>query len=94
MKKQRILHHIATALGLAGLVAWYYGARELGVFDWAISMMPEKYAGAGLMVGIMLAMTPGFFLWKLWTRWVENTLGITGKYYEDDFYKDEPTEKK
>ncbi|MGB0467354.1 MAG: hypothetical protein ACPGF7_07500 [Pontibacterium sp.] len=93
MKKQTILHHLATGIGFAGLIAWYYGARELGILDQGISLVPEEYAGAGLMIGIMIAMAPGFFLWKLWIRWTEKKLQITGKYYEDDFYKDEPTKK-
>lgn len=93
MTTQNILHHTATALGLIGLAAWYYAARELGILDWGITLVPEEYAGAGLMLGIMVAMTPGFFLWKLWIRWSEKKLGITGKYYEDGFYKDPPEKK-
>ncbi|MBE9397217.1 hypothetical protein IOQ59_08090 [Pontibacterium sp. N1Y112] len=93
MTRQNLLHHIATAIGFLGLMAWYLGARELGLFDWAVELAPEGHEGAGLMVGIMVAMTPGFFLWKLWVRWSEKKLGITGKYYEDGFYKDPPKKK-
>mgnify|MGYP003873315959 CR=1 FL=1 len=38
------------------------------------------------MLGIMLAMTPGFFIWKLYNRWLERKLAVTGKYYEDEYY--------
>ena len=88
MNNQNLLHHIATAIGFAGLIGWYYAASKLGILDWGINLVPREYAGAGMMLGVMVAMTPGFFLWKLWTRWTEKKLGITGKYYEDDFYKD------
>lgn len=90
MKHQTLLHHVATAAGFIGLIGWFLGAQALGVMDWGVTLVPEKYAGAGLMVGVMVAMTPGFYLWKLWTRWAEKKLSITGKYYEDDFYKDPP----
>lgn len=94
MKHQTLLHHIATAIGFVGLLGWYYAASKLGILDWAIQQVPAQYAGAGLMVGIMLAMTPGFFLWKLWNRWVEKKLQITGKYYEDDFYIKDKSDKR
>lgn len=93
MKHQNLLHHIATAIGFIGLLVWLYAARSLGFLDWAATLVPAKYAGAGLMVGIMIAMTPGFFLWKLWNRWVEKKLQITGKYYEDDFYIKDDSKK-
>jgi len=40
-----------------------------------------------LLFGIIIGMTPGFFIWKHYNRWVEQKLGVTGKYYEDGFYK-------
>lgn len=82
----KVLHHIATGAGFAGLIAWYYAGHSLGILDWAAQQLPIKYAGAGLMLGIMLVMTPGFFLWKLYNRWIERTLNIKGRYIEDDYY--------
>lgn len=94
MKNQNLLHHIATAIGFVGLLAWLYAARTLGIFDWGVSLVPEEHAGSGVTLAIMIAMTPALFLWKLWTRWVESKLNIKGKYYEDDFYKEDLKKKK
>ncbi|WP_370298796.1 hypothetical protein [Pontibacterium sp.] len=94
MKNQKLLHHIATAIGFVGLLAWMYAARTLGIFEWGATLVPEKYAGSGVMIAIMVAMAPGLFLWKLWNRWVEKKLEIKGKYYEDDFYKEDLKKKK
>jgi len=83
----KLLHHIATGFGLLFLIAYYLIIDSSGFYDWVIAQMPEKYSGAGLMLGIMIAMTPAFFIWKHYNRWVERKLGVTGKYYEDGFYK-------
>ncbi len=89
-----LLHHIGTGVGLLFLIGFYLIIKSTGFFDWVTAQMPQKYAGAGLMLGIIIAMTPGFFIWKHYNRWVERKLGVTGKYYEDDFYKEpEKTEK-
>ncbi|MDI3326085.1 hypothetical protein QKW35_17030 [Pontibacterium granulatum] len=71
------------------MLTWLYTARALGVLDWGVSLVPEEHAGAGVMLAIMISMAPALFLWKLWTRWVERKLDIKGKYYEDDFYKED-----
>ncbi|WP_241235057.1 hypothetical protein [Amphritea opalescens] len=60
---------------------------KTGFYDWVTALLPQEYAGSGLMLGIMIAMTPGFFAWKHYNRWVEKKLNVTGKYYEDGFYK-------
>jgi len=86
-KKKKTLHHIAVGVGFAGLILWYYAGYKLGFLDWAIQQVPQKYAGSGLMIAIMVMMTPGFFLWKLYNRWIEKRLNITGIYYEDEYYK-------
>ncbi|WP_296058286.1 hypothetical protein [uncultured Amphritea sp.] len=83
----KLLHHIATGFGLLFLIAYYLIIDSTGFYDWVTARMPAEYAGAGLMLGIMIAMTPGFFIWKHYNRWVEKKLGVTGKYYEDGFYK-------
>jgi len=84
---KKFLHHLATGAGFAGLIGWFYMGRELGIMEWAAQQVPAEYGGAGLMVGIMLVMTPGFFLWKLFNRWVEKRLEVTGMYYEDAYYE-------
>jgi hypothetical protein len=40
------------------------------------------------MVGIMIMMTPGLFLWTLYNRWIEKRLKVKGIYYEDEYYKE------
>ncbi len=40
------------------------------------------------MVAIMVVMTPGFFIWKHYNRWLEKRLNIKGKYYEEGFFKE------
>ncbi|MDO6562492.1 hypothetical protein Q4488_03755 [Amphritea sp. 1_MG-2023] len=86
----KILHHIATACGLLFLVGYYLLIDKSGLYDWVTAQLPAKYAGSGLMLGIMIGMTPGFFIWKYYNRWIEKKLGVSGKYYEDGFYKDPP----
>jgi hypothetical protein len=92
----KVLHHIATAFGLLFLAGYYLVMDKSGFYDWITAQLPEEYSGSGLMLGIMIAMTPGFFIWKHYNRWIEKKLGVTGKYYEDGFYKDpeKPKDKK
>jgi hypothetical protein len=84
--RTKLLHHIATAAGLLFLGAWYVLFKQLGLLDWIINLVPQSHAGAGLMLGIAAVMMPGFFLWKLYNRWVERRLDIRGIYYEDAYY--------
>jgi hypothetical protein len=42
------------------------------------------------MLGIATVMIPGFFVWKLYNRWVERRLDIRGRYYEDSYYEPPP----
>lgn len=93
-KNNKLLHHIAVAIGLIGLGAWFYFGRYSGFLDWIILQVPERFAGSALMLGIMIMMTPGFFLWTLYNRWIEKKLSIKGIYYEDEFYKDQDKLKK
>ena len=83
------LHHIATALAFAFLIAWYYLLNLYGFFDYFSELMPQQYRGAGLMLAIGIGMTPAFFIWSRFNRWVEKKLNIKGIYYEDGFYKDD-----
>ncbi|MCP8686870.1 hypothetical protein [Marinobacterium sedimentorum] len=85
--RTKLLHHIATALGLLFLGLWYVLFKQLGVLDWVINLVPPSHAGAGLMLGIATVMIPGFFIWKLYNRWVERRLQIRGIYYEDSYYE-------
>lgn len=85
--RQRLLHHLATAAGFVFLILWFVAGRASGILDYAITWVPESHAGAGLMLGIMIMMTPGFLIWKYANRWVERKLNITGRYYEDGIYK-------
>jgi len=87
--KNTKLHHFAAGVGFAGLILWYYAGYKLGFLDWAIQQVPQKYAGAGMMVGVMVLMTPGFFIWSRYNRWIEKRLDITGQYYEDEYYKND-----
>lgn len=80
------LYLLATAAGFAGLILWFYAGREIGILDWISSQFPPSHAGAGLMVAIMLLMTPGFLLWKLYNRWVEKKLQVKGRFLEDEVY--------
>lgn len=86
-------HHIATGIGLLCLGGYYLLMDKSGFYDWVTAFLPTEYAGAGLMLGIMIGMTPGFFLWKHYNRWIEKKLGVSGKYYEDDFYKPKEDKK-
>lgn len=88
----KVLHHIATGFGLLALFGYYLLMEQTGFHEWITALLPENYAGSGLMLAIMITMTPGFFCWKYYNRWVERTLGVKGKYYEDGFYK-EPEDK-
>ncbi|GGK68936.1 hypothetical protein [Amphritea balenae] len=84
----KVLHHIGTGAGFLFLIGYYLFMDQTGFYDWITAQLPEEYAGSGLMLGIMIAMTPGFLVWKYYNRWVEKKLGVKGKYYEDGFYKD------
>lgn len=88
-KSNNYLHHLAVGIGFAGLIIWYYIGKELGFLDWMIQLMPVKYAGAGMMLGIMIMMTPGFFIWSRYNRWIEKKLKVKGMYYEDEYYKEQ-----
>lgn len=87
-KRQKLLHHIGVALGLLGLGIYYLLVEASGFLTWATSLVGEEYAGSALMVGIMISMTPAFFAWKHYNRFIERRLAIKGIYYEDGFYKD------
>lgn len=80
------LYLLATGAGFAGLIIWFYLGRELGILEWIVALFPASHAGAGLMVAIMVMMTPGFFLWKLFNRWVERRLKVKGRFLEDEVY--------
>ena len=67
--------------------------KWLGLLDWATQIMPEGYAGAGLMLAIGLSMTPAFFIWSQFNRYTEKKLNIKGKYYEDDYYNQDKNQK-
>lgn len=84
--KSKLLHNLGAMAGFVGLLLWYLAGKELGILEWITQLFPASHAGAGLMVAIMLVMTPGFFLWKLYNRWLERRLQIRGRYYEDEFY--------
>ena len=86
-RHQKLLHHLGVAAGFVGLMAWFYLGDRLGLMQAVSELVPESHAGAGLMLGIMLVMAPGFFIWKLYNRWLERKLAVTGRYYEDEFYK-------
>lgn len=83
----KLLHHLGAGAGFLGLILWGYLADRFGLFTLLKQFFPESHSGAAVMLGIMLVMTPGFFLWKHYNRWLEKRLAIKGRYYEDDFYK-------
>lgn len=87
-KRTKLLHHCAAGAGFAGLILWYYAGYKLGFLDWIIQQVPPRFAGSGMMIGVMIMMTPGFFIWSRYNRWVEKKLKVTGIYYEDEFYKE------
>lgn len=93
-KDNNLLHHLSVGIALIGLFLWFYIGRELGFLNWVTQQMPAKYAGSGYMLGVMILMTPGFFLWSRFNRWSEKKLKVSGIYYEDSFYKDEDALKK
>lgn len=82
------LYLLATAAGFCGLIAWFVIGRKLGILDWISQLFPASHAGAGVMLAVMLLMTPGFLVWKYYNRWIERRLQVKGRYYEDDFYRD------
>ncbi|EXJ11199.1 hypothetical protein [Nitrincola nitratireducens] len=86
----KIMHHIASGVLFGFLILWFYAGRSLGFLDWFVSYSPESHAGAALMLAIMLMMTPAFFIWKLANRFIERTLKITGRYYEEGAFADAP----
>jgi hypothetical protein len=83
------LHHLATAIAFAFLITWYYLLNSYGFFEYFSELTAQQYQGAGLMLGIAIGMTPAFFIWSRFNRWVEKKLDIKGIYYEDGFYKDD-----
>ncbi|MGY8869305.1 MAG: hypothetical protein ACKVJE_02595 [Pseudomonadales bacterium] len=87
------LHHLATGLGFAFLIGSYLLGRHLGFIDWVTLQMPEGYEGSGLMLAIGIMMTPAFFIWSRFNRFVEKKLGIKGKYYEDSYYDNDIQKK-
>ena len=92
--QRKLQHHIGVAVGFIGLMVWFYLGDRLGFMNAVTALFPESHAGAGLMLGIMLVMAPGFFVWKLYNRWLERYLDVKGRYYEDDFYREPPKEKR
>ncbi|MBA4501963.1 hypothetical protein [Marinobacterium marinum] len=80
------LYLLASAAGFAGLILWFYAGRELGILQWIVDFFPASHAGAGLMIAIMLMMTPGFLIWKFYNRWVEQRLEVKGRHLEDEVY--------
>lgn len=90
----KLLHHLGVAAGFIGLMAWYYIGDRLGLMQVFVDLLPSTHSGAALMLGIMLVMAPGFFIWKLYNRWLERHLGVKGRYYEDDFYVNETSKDK
>lgn len=81
-------HHLATATAFAFLIIWYFALQHFGFFDWVVAFFNEEYQGSGLMLAIGGGMTPAFFIWSRFNRWVEAKLEIKGMYYEDSYYKD------
>ena len=90
---KNVKHHFATAIAFAFLVFWYYLLQRFGFFDFTTELMSEEYAGSGLMLGIGIGMTPAFFIWSRFNRWVEKKLQIKGIYYEDSYYKSADSDK-
>ena len=86
-RRQKLMHHIGVALGLLGLGAYYLIIDSSGFLEWATSLVSDEYTGSALMVAIMVSMTPAFFAWKHYNRFLEKRLAIKGLYYEDSFYK-------
>lgn len=86
-KHHKLLHHLGVAAGFIFLISWFYLGRKLGFLDWVVSFAPASHAGAVLMLGIMMMMLPAFLIWKYANRWLEKTLQVTGKFYEDDIYR-------
>jgi len=82
----KLLHHLGAALGFVGLILWYYIGERLGLTVALSHFFPSSHSGVGLMLGIMLVMTPGFFVWKFYNRWLERKLSVKGRYYEDEYY--------
>jgi len=81
------LYLLATAAGFCGLIAWFVMGRQLGVLDWISGFFPASHTGAGVMVAVMILMTPAFLIWKYYNRWIEKRLKVQGRYYEDAVYR-------
>ncbi|WP_432695372.1 hypothetical protein ACQUQP_12545 [Marinobacterium sp. YM272] len=82
----KTLHHLGVGVAFLGLILWFFAGRELGLLDWAVSIAPQGYSGAAIMLAIIVMMTPAFALWTLFNRWLERKLGVTGRYLEDEYY--------
>ena len=89
----KLLHHIGTGFGFLFLIGYYLLMEQTGFSDWVIGFFPAGYEGAGLMLAIIISMTPGFFIWKHYNRWMEKKLGVKGKYIEDEYYKQQEQDK-
>ncbi len=77
-RRQRWLHHLGVAGGLALLCGWFWIGRSSGIMDWMIRLP--------LLLAIMVWMIPALLLWKHYNRWLERRLQITGRYLEDEVY--------
>ncbi len=84
----KLKHHLATGVAFAFLIFWYFTLRHYGFFDFVSAFFSEEYQGSGLMLAIGGGMTPAFFIWSRFNRWVEKKLQIKGIYYEDTYYTD------
>ncbi len=85
--KTKLLHQLGVGLGFTGLILWYFAADQSGAIETITLLIPESHRGAGLMLAIIIVMTPAFFIWKLFNRWLEKRLSIKGRFYEDEYYK-------
>lgn len=92
--KNSLWHHIGVGAGFAFLILWFMAGKSLGVMELVTKQLPQEYSGAGVMIAIILMMTPGFYLWTLFNRWLEKKLEIKGQYLEDEYYKDNQKLKK
>ena len=90
----KIVHHIGVGAGFIGLILWYLLGQKMDLFQTITELFPASHNGAGFTVAIIIWMTPGFFIWKLFNRWIERVLAIKGQYYEDSYYQNESDTKK
>lgn len=92
----KLIYHSAVAFGFLGLIGWFYIGRESGLLEWIMIQLPDKFAGSAVMIGIIIIMTPGFFIWSRYNRWIEKRLKVKGFYYEDTFYgnPNKPSDRK